>query len=115
MLEGIFPGLFVKYLLKRTRLDYDMHLDTLTEKQINRLASNIKKLTFTPCINTDYSKAQVTLGGVDINEIDFNSYESKKYPGLYIIGEILDMTGKCGGYNISFAVLSALSAVDNII
>lgn len=115
MLEGFFPRPFVNYILKRTRLDYDMNLDKLTDKQINKLSSNIKKLTFIPRINTDYGKSQVTLGGVDINEIDINSYESKKYPGLYIIGEILDMTGKCGGYNISFAVISALSAVDSIL
>lgn len=59
-------------------------------------------------------KAQVTLGGVDIQEVDEN-LESKKIPNLYIIGELLDVDGPCGGYNLHFAMASAMAASNRII
>ena len=51
----------------------------------------------------DYSKAQVTMGGVETKDIDATSMESKKVPGLYFTGEFMDMDGKCGGYNLMWA------------
>lgn len=114
MLSKIFPSPFVKYLLTRIRVNADTIISELTDKQINRLVSNIKKLTFTPVYRDDYSKAQVTIGGINTKEIDSNSFESTKYKGLYIIGEMLDIAGCCGGFNITFAVLSGINAAKAI-
>jgi predicted Rossmann fold flavoprotein len=50
-----------------------------------------------------YKTAEVTLGGVDTNELSSNSFESKKVPGLYFIGEVIDVTGHLGGYNFQWA------------
>ena len=55
----------------------------------------------------DFTKAQTTIGGVDLNELDSN-LESKKYKGLYFAGEVVDVDGDCGGYNLGFAWMSAL-------
>ena len=55
-----------------------------------------------------YNSAQVCTGGVDTNEIDSSTMESKKQKGLYIIGELLDVDGECGGYNLGFAFLSGI-------
>lgn len=111
-LEGLFPNGFVNYLTARLHMNPDSLLASLNEKHINRLTSAIKKLTYTPILQTDYNKAQVTLGGVDLSEINVATFESVKYPGMYLVGEELDMTGKCGGYNITFAILSGIAAGD---
>ncbi len=71
-------------------------------------------MTFTPIEHTDYDRAQAAAGGVAMKEID-DRFECHRYPGLYITGELLDVNGECGGYNLSFAVLSGLQAADNIL
>ena len=57
-----------------------------------------------------YRTAEVTLGGVDTNEVSSRSMESMKQPGLYFIGEVLDVTGWLGGYNFQWAWSSAWCA-----
>ena len=49
------------------------------------------------------SRAHVTAGGVDASEIEAASMESKKVPGLYLAGEVVDVDGDCGGYNLQWA------------
>ncbi|MBE5923785.1 MAG: aminoacetone oxidase family FAD-binding enzyme [Lachnospiraceae bacterium] len=115
MLDGFLPHQLSVYILRRLKFEEDMRIGDLSDKQINRLTSCIKMLNFTPKLYEDYDKAQVSLGGVKVKEIDADTFESRKYPGLYIVGEVLDMTGKCGGYNISFAILSAIAASRNIL
>lgn len=115
MLSGFLPLLFVQYVLKRLSLQKNLQLENLTQKQINRLTSMLKKLTFVPVYKKDYDKAQVTGGGVLVDEIDWESFESIQNKGLYIIGELLDMYGKCGGYNLTFAILSGIHAAEHMI
>ena len=59
-------------------------------------------------------KGQVVTGGVPISRIKDN-LEDKKYPGIYYTGEVLDVDGKCGGYNLSWAFNSALIAAEDIL
>ena len=61
----------------------------------------------------DFENAQVTCGGVFLNEFT-SDLESNKCKGLYAIGEVLDVDGKCGGYNLSWAFNSALIVSDII-
>ena len=65
------------------------------------------KLYVTGTMN--YNQSQVTRGGVSLDNVTTN-FESKKVPGLYFIGEVLDIDGDCGGYNVSFAIYSAILA-----
>jgi predicted Rossmann fold flavoprotein len=65
------------------------------------------KLYVTGTMN--YNQSQVTRGGVSLTNIDSN-FESKIVPGLYFTGEVLDVDGDCGGYNIAFAIYSAIKA-----
>jgi len=62
----------------------------------------------------DWEHAQVCAGGVDLDEIDGNTMESRLNKNLYIIGELLDIDGKCGGYNLTFAILSGIKAGEHI-
>ena len=57
-----------------------------------------------------YHKAEVTLGGVDTKELSSQTMESKKVPGLFFIGELVDVTGWLGGYNFQWAWSSGFAA-----
>lgn len=61
-----------------------------------------------------FEKAQITVGGIDVNEVEPKTMESKLLPGLYLLGELLDVDGNCGGYNLHFAWASAVFAAKNI-
>lgn len=64
-----------------------------------------------------FADAQVSIGGVDLNEVNPATMESKKIPGLYFAGEVLDCIGKCGGYNLhwgfSTGVIAGKAIVNN--
>lgn len=115
LLSGILPNSFVSYIMKRLKLTTNMIVENLSEKQINRLTSTLKKLTFTPIYYEDYNKAQATGGGISLSEVQIDNFQSVRYPGLYLAGEILDVNGKCGGYNLTFAILSGIEAADFIV
>jgi predicted Rossmann fold flavoprotein len=65
---------------------------------------------FHPTGTEGYAKAEVTAGGVDTNELNARSLEAKKVPGLYFIGEVVDVTGHLGGFNFQWAWASAVAA-----
>lgn len=75
-----------------------------------KLAKGIKCFTVTVIGVNDFTKAQVTSGGVFCNEINPETMESKLMPGLYLVGELVDVDGKCGGYNLQWAWSSAYVA-----
>jgi predicted Rossmann fold flavoprotein len=64
----------------------------------------------TPAGTEGYGKAEVTAGGVDTAELDAKTMQSRKVPGLYFIGEVVDVTGWLGGYNFQWAWASGVSA-----
>ena len=63
-----------------------------------------------PAGTEGYSKAEVTLGGVDTGELSSKSMESRAVPGLFFIGEVVDVTGWLGGYNFQWAWASGFAA-----
>lgn len=80
----------------------------------DRILSLLHRLDFTPLRTRGWQEAQVTAGGLDLQEID-NSCRSKLIPNLYIIGEILDYQGPCGGYNLMHAFGSGYLAGCDIV
>jgi predicted Rossmann fold flavoprotein len=76
-------------------------------EELERAAHNWK---FTPQGSEGYAKAEVTAGGVDTNELSAKTMESRKNPGLYFIGEVVDVTGHLGGYNFQWAWASGFAA-----
>jgi predicted Rossmann fold flavoprotein len=75
--------------------------------ELERLAHNWR---ITPAGTEGYAKAEVTAGGVDTNELSARTMESRKVPGLYFIGEVVDVTGHLGGFNFQWAWASGFSA-----
>lgn len=75
----------------------------INNKVLQKIAQNINSWQALPNDSEGYSKAEVTLGGVDCNEISSKTFEAKKVSGLYFIGEVLDVTGHLGGFNFQWA------------
>ena len=81
-----------------------------TNASLAAMEDQIHSWSLTPAGNEGYAKAEVTAGGVDTNELDAKTMESLKVPGLFFIGEVVDVTGWLGGYNFQWAWASAVSA-----
>ena len=73
------------------------------DKDLETLAAELKAWHVTPTGTEGYAKAEVTVGGIDTNELSSKTMEAKKVPGLYVIGEAVDVTGWLGGYNFQWA------------
>jgi predicted flavoprotein YhiN len=67
-------------------------------------------LTFRPTGTEGYAKAEVTAGGIDTDELSSRTMEARRVPGLYAIGEAVDVTGWLGGYNFQWAWSSGVAA-----
>jgi len=81
-----------------------------TNVGIARLESDLHAWTLRPDGSEGFAKAEVTVGGVDTAELDARTMESKPVPGMYFIGEVVDVTGWLGGYNFQWAWASAVAA-----
>lgn len=77
---------------------------------LDELERKIHNWQITPAGTEGYAKAEVTAGGVDTNELSAKTMESRKVPGLYFIGEVMDVTGHLGGFNFQWAWASGFSA-----
>ncbi|CAN5164623.1 NAD(P)/FAD-dependent oxidoreductase [soil metagenome] len=85
-------------------------INQLNEKQIGDLAQHLHGWSFHPAGTVGYRKAEVTRGGVDTKELSSQTMAAKKIPGLYFIGEVVDVTGQLGGYNFQWAWASGFAA-----
>ncbi|MEP6724078.1 MAG: NAD(P)/FAD-dependent oxidoreductase [Variovorax sp.] len=82
-------------------------INEAADRALNALAERIARWQITPAGTEGYKKAEVTAGGVDTRELSSQTMESKQQPGLYFIGEVVDVTGWLGGYNFQWAWASA--------
>lgn len=81
-----------------------------TNAAISAMEQSLHAWRVTPAGTEGYAKAEVTAGGVDTRELDARTMQSRKVPGLFFIGEVVDVTGWLGGYNFQWAWASAVSA-----
>ncbi len=111
-LSDFFAGLINKKLgqtlLKALNISQNKLTSELSEKEILILSKTIKCFSFKVLGNTDFTNAQATSGGADLKEFDENLM-SKKISGLFAVGEVLDLDGDCGGYNLQWAWSSAFA------
>ncbi len=85
-------------------------LKNLSPKNLKSIAEQLHNWEIIPARTVGFKKAEVTKGGVDTNELDSRSMEAKMVPGLYFIGEVVDVTGWLGGYNFQWAWSSGFAA-----
>jgi predicted Rossmann fold flavoprotein len=81
-----------------------------TNTSLAKMEQSLHEWCLTPAGTEGYAKAEVTVGGVDTAELDAKTMQSRRVPGLYFIGEVVDVTGWLGGYNFQWAWASGASA-----
>ncbi len=103
MLNGLLNSKLLLELIHKSGLSPDQKGSLLTDKEITMLTDTIKHTTVSVSRARDAEFAQVCAGGLRTKEIDARTLESKVHPGLYFAGELLDVDGICGGYNLQWA------------
>ncbi|HNR66194.1 MAG TPA: aminoacetone oxidase family FAD-binding enzyme, partial [Atribacterota bacterium] len=117
LLQGILPEKLSQFILKECNIRFDSAISQLADSEIETIIANI--LDFYLPINgtQSWKYAQITCGGISVREVEPKTMESKLVPDLYFAGEILDVDGDCGGYNLQWAwssgYLAGKSAVGN--
>ena len=116
--QELFTGLFHKNIalaiLKESNVDITLRCDKLSGAQINSISSTINSWKFECISDNDFSKAQVTSGGIKCTDINCKTFESKLKKNLYLCGEVLDVDGDCGGFNLQFAFSSGMCVGEQI-
>ena len=115
ILCGILPYKIARALLYEFGIETEMKAHTLTEKLIKTLTHKMFDWRFDIASTHGFKYAEACGGGVKTSEIDNKTMESKIVKGLYFAGEIIDIVGKRGGYNLAFSFASGYSAGKNMI
>jgi predicted Rossmann fold flavoprotein len=105
VLREVLPGRMAERWVAVMTRDPDW-----TNAGLDRLERAVHEWTVRPDGTEGFAKAEVTAGGVDTRELDARTMESRRVPGLYFIGEVVDVTGWLGGYNFQWAWASGASA-----
>lgn len=115
----LLPNLLAQYLPRRfAQVWSETITSTLpirpmqqySESELQHIAAQLQDWQVTPSGTAGYKKAEVTLGGVDTRELSSKTMQAKKVPGLYFIGEVVDVTGHLGGFNFQWAWASGHAA-----
>lgn len=102
-LMGLVDKKFIHYIVDSLDMDKNTAMNMISMGDFEKIIGLLLKSRFKITGNTGFKNAQVTRGGVSLDEVSSENYEAKKYKDLYIIGEALDIDGDCGGYNLHFA------------
>ncbi len=105
MVQTILSQILPKRLAQKLSEDeaIDGRIADLPDKRLQELSKRLQAWQIKPSGSEGYRTAEVTLGGVDTDQISSKTFESKTQPNLYFIGEVLDVTGHLGGYNFQWA------------
>ncbi len=112
-LKGLVPERLLLFLLKRAEMEENEQGDQLSTEKIRTFAGLLKQFSFTVNGTLPIEKAFVTGGGVSVKEIEPRTMASKKTEGLFFCGEVLDIHGYTGGYNITSALVTGRLAGHN--
>ena len=108
IISEILPKRLAHMICKEN--DVNGNISELSNKMLKQLSDSINTWVINPIGSEGYRTAEVTLGGVDTNEISSKTMMSIKNPGLFFIGEVVDVTGHLGGYNFQWAWSSGFVA-----
>ncbi len=108
--EGLINNKIIDVILNKCNINNNIDYSLLSLEEKKLLCNTIKRFDIDIVESKSFDNAQVCTGGVDTLEIDSNTMESLICKNLYIIGELLDVDGICGGYNLGFAWLSGTIA-----
>lgn len=118
-LDEFFTGMLHKrigqVIIKSIGLSLGNFVSSLTDANIKAIAKKLKSFEFLVLGNTGFVNSQVTAGGIKTSQFDNKTMCSKTNPNFYMIGEILDIDGDCGGFNLQWAWSSAFCAAEDIL
>ncbi len=109
-LLGLLPKNLAGVIIRLSGIDKQTKVCDLTPEQLNSFASLLTSLTVSVNGTGSFAQAQVCSGGVRLDAIDPVTLECKEMPGLYMAGELMDVDGMCGGYNLQWAFSSGMRA-----
>lgn len=112
-LERVLNYKLVNVILKKSKINVN-DFNKLSKKQLENLINNLTNFEFIVKNVGSFDKAQVCTGGIPLNELNLKTLQSLKTKDLYFAGEIIDINGDCGGYNLTFAWLSGIIVGENI-
>ncbi len=110
MLKTIAKKQLIQEILKRAEIPQEKPSGLMTAEDILKIANALRNFSLTPCGRKGWKEAQVTKGGVAMEEINAETMESAIASNLYFAGEVLDYDGPCGGYNLHNAWLTGIKA-----
>jgi predicted Rossmann fold flavoprotein len=111
LLIGILPGKVGQVICKSSGLnDLSTPLHQLNKKQLDKLVATIKTFRLDITGTRGFNQAQITAGGIDVREFNSTNLASRQIDNLYCCGEILDVDGGCGGFNLQWAWSSGFLA-----
>lgn len=113
-LEGMLNQKLALAITKFCKIKNDLLIKDMTMEQCNKLSGTTKNFQVEITNFADFSKSQVTAGGVSTKQINPDTMESKLVKGLYFAGEMVDVDGTCGGYNLQWAFSSGMIAAKSI-
>ena len=113
-LDNLLNYKLTNVILEKTKIERNKLVSKLSDNEINMLFENLFSFTMNIIDTNNFESAQITSGGVSLYEINPLTFESKIVSNLYLTGEVLDVDGDCGGYNIAFAVLSGILAGESV-
>ena len=114
LLCNILNYRLVKVILKVCSIDNETYYNELDYNSRSLLIDNLTNFKFNIVSTKDFNFSQVCNGGVSLDEVNLSTFESLIVDGLYITGEVLDINGNCGGYNLICAVISGILVGDDL-
>ncbi len=109
MSNGLVNEKIARFIINRLELK-SVTAARLTDEELDRIVFEIKHMRFEISGHGGYDESQAACGGIDTRQLRPDSMEADGYKGLYVAGEYADVTGKCGGYNIMWAVMTGMRA-----
>ena len=109
MSNGLVNEKIARFIINRLELK-SVTAARLTDEELDRMVFEIKHMRFEISGHGGYDESQAACGGIDTRQLRPDSMETDGYKGLYVAGEYADVTGKCGGYNIMWAVMTGMRA-----
>ena len=113
LLDGILNYKLTHLILKLLNINKDTKYSELTQEQKQILIEKITKFKLEITDSNPFDASQVCRGGVPLTEINIYTMESKLNTNIFIVGELLDVDGECGGYNLTFAWITGMLAGKN--
>jgi predicted Rossmann fold flavoprotein len=113
-LIGLINNKLAYLIIREAKLSMDLTCKYIKEKDILRLVDLCKNFALTINGSNGFDQAQVSAGGVNLTEVNPHTLESKLVIGLYFTGEVLDVDGTCGGYNLQWAWSSGVLAGNSV-